>query len=252
MGTSKGYEPPTGGDWNSLKRQIGSLLEQPEEKKKIVISRFVRALGGADNFSSYNKPKNIPVGVGKSSSFKSSTARTTVQNIGSFFSDISQNGLQGATKSRGIDIVGKTIDEVKEAFIDYFLTPAIDSDSACASLAVETVMNNLFDDISDSDDLEEFLSNVINTDKAKELVCGFYENYIYELFARSFFEDRTKNTNQNDAIEILEIVKTAIHEKLATFQCSENIANIDFNSQDGSDFVQGTLKEILEILEEEE
>lgn len=33
MGTSKGYEPPSAGNWNSLKRQLGKLLEQPEEKK---------------------------------------------------------------------------------------------------------------------------------------------------------------------------------------------------------------------------
>jgi len=252
MGTSKGYEPPSAGDWNSLKRQIGGLLDQPEQKKSKVVSKFIKAIGGAEKFSSSSRPRSIPTGGGGSSSFKSSSARKTVQNLGLFFNDISQNGLQQAVVDRGIDIEGKTVDEIKEIFTDFFLLPAVDSDSICASLAVETVMNNLFDDISEGTDFEEYLSSVISTDKAKELVCGFYENYIYELFARTFFEDRTKKTNQSDAIEILDIVKSTIHEKLVTYQCSKNIKNIDFNSQNGSDFVQGILQEILEILEEEE
>lgn len=249
MGTSKGYEPPSGGDWNSLKRQMGTLIDNPEKNTKVV-SKFVKVLGGAERFSSYNKPKSISIGGG-SSSFKSSTARNTVQGLGAFFSDISKNGLQQAVESRGINIKGKTIDEIKELFIDFFLTPAVDSDSACASKAIETVMENLFNEITNEKELENILSNVIQTEKAKELVCGFYENYIYELFCRIFFEDRTLKTNQSDAEEILEIVKETISTKISGIQCNRNIEGIDFSSQEGSDFVQGILKDILEVLEEE-
>jgi hypothetical protein len=185
MGTSKGYEPPKGkgSPWDTLKRQMGMLIEKPDKNTKVV-SKFIKAIGGAENFSSYNKPQSIPTGGGSSLSFKSSTARNTVQGLGSFFSDISKNGLQQAAKSRGINIEGKTIDEIKELFIDFFLTPAVDSDSVCASKAIETVMENLFNEIANEEELENILSNVIKTEKAKELVCGFYENYIYELFCR--------------------------------------------------------------------
>lgn len=252
MGTSKGYEPPKGkgSPWDTLKRQMGMLIEKPDKNTKVV-SKFIKAIGGAENFSSYNKPQSIPTGGGSSLSFKSSTARNTVQGLGSFFSDISKNGLQQAAKSRGINIEGKTIDEIKELFIDFFLTPAIDSDSACASKAIETVMENLFNEIANEEELENILSNVIKTEKAKELVCGFYENYIYELFCRIFFEDRTLKTNQSDAEEILEIVKETISTKISGIQCNRNIEGIDFGSQEGSDFVQGILKDILEVLEEE-
>ena len=173
------------------------------------------------------------------------------QGLGSFFSDISKNGLQQAAKSRGINIEGKTIDEIKELFIDFFLIPAVDSDSVCASKAIETVMENLFNEIANEEELENILSNVIKTEKAKELVCGFYENYIYELFCRIFFEDRTLKTNQSDAEEILGIVKETISSKISGIQCNRNIEGIDFSSQEGSDFVQGILKDILEVLEEE-
>ncbi len=250
MGTSKGYEPPSAGNWNSLKRQLGKLLEQPEEKKHKVVSKFILALGGSESFSSNSKPTIIVSGSGKSESFKSSTVRSTAQNIGLFFSDISNQGLEKATESRGIDLKNKTLDEVKEALIDFFITPANDSDSACASLAIATVIEELFQGISDVDEIENYLSSIITSDKAKILICGFYKNYIYELFSRIFFEDRTIHTNQNDAIEILDIVKETINSKISTYQCSSNISDIDFHGQDGANFVQGILKEILEVLEE--
>lgn len=252
MGTSKGYEPPEGkgSPWDTLKRQMGRLIEKPEKNTKVV-SKFVKAIGGADNFSSYNKPKSIPVGGGKSLSFKSSTARNTAQSIGSFFSDINRQNLQEAIQSRGIDLNNKTLDEIKETLIDFFITPAIDSDTACASLAVTTVIEELFQDISDEDEIESYLSSVITSDKAEILICGFYKNYIYELFSRIFFEDRTIHSNQNDAIEILDIVKETINSKISTYQCSNNITDIDFNGQSGADFVQGILRQILEVLEEE-
>lgn len=252
MGTSKGYEPPQGkgSPWDTLKRQMGKLIEKPEKNTKVV-SKFVKALGGANNFSSYNKPVSIPMGGIKTSSFKSSSARDTVLNVGSFFADIAKNGLQQASESRGIDLNGKTIDEIKESFIEYFIKPSIDSDSACASLAIATVMEELFEEISDEIELENFLSKVITTDRAKKLICGFYENYIYELFSRMFFEDITFKTNQADAEEILEIVKETIHTKVSNIECNRNLSDIDFNSDEGKDFVQGMLKEILEVLEEE-
>jgi len=250
MGTSKGYEPPKGGNWNSLKNQMGKLLDHPEKKEKVV-SKFIKALGGSEGFSSSSKPSNVSTGGGRGTAFKSSTARSTLQSVGAFFSDIHSQGLHQATQSRGIDLTNKTLDETKEALIEYFITPATDSDSACASIAITTVIENLFNDISEEDELEEFLKDVISSDKAKNIVCRFYENYIYELFSRIFFEDRTFKTNQNDAIEILEIVKTTINAKIATYQCSNNIANVDFHSQAGSDFVQGILKDILEVLEVE-
>lgn len=248
MGTSKGYEPPNGGDWNSLKRQMGDLLDNHIKKEKVV-SKFIKALGGSEGFSSSSKPTNISSDGGRGTAFKSSTARRTLQSVGAFFSDIHSQGLHQATQSRGIDLTNKTLDETKEALIEYFITPAIDSDSACASFAIATVIENLFNDISDEDNIEEFLKDVITSDKAKNILCGFYENYIYELFSRIFFEDRTFKTNQNEAVEILDIVKTTINAKIATYQCSNNIASVDFHSQAGSDFVQGILKDILEVLE---
>lgn len=250
MGTSAGYVPPSGGDWNSLKRQMGMLLDEPS-KKDLVLSRFISAIGGAEGFSSSNRPTSSTGGT-RARSFKSSSARQTSQNVLGFFSDINVNGLAKTLADRQIDLSNKSLEDIKEILIDYFSEPSTDADSDAASRAIATVMDELFNEITTEQELEDYFSNVITTDKSEMILCGFYENYIYELFARTFFEDRTKHSNQNDAIEILEIVKETIKSKISTYQCSANFQDINFNGQDGADFVQGILNDILEIFEDVE
>jgi len=256
MGTSAGYKPPSAGDWTSLKIHMGKLLNEPE-KKELVLSKFITAIGGAERFSSSNRLVDTSTtrGRGEQSgtggkSFKSSSARKTSQNVLGFFSDISANGLPQTLQDRNIELSDKSLDEIKETLIDYFTEPSTDGDTDASSRAIATVMDDIFNDISTEEELEDYFSNVISTDKAEKILCGFYENYIFELFARTFFEDRTQHSNQEEAIEILDIVKETIKSKISTHQCSANLQNIDFKSQDGANFVQGILSDILEILED--
>jgi len=245
MGTSAGYMPPSGGDWNSLKRQMGMLLDNPE-KRNIVLSRFVTAIGGAEGFSSSNKPQ---VGGG-GHSFRSSSARQTSQHVLNFFSDVHNFGLEKTIQERGLDFKDKNLEEIKDLLIDYFSEPSIDTDSDASSRAIATVLDELFDDIDTEEELENCFSEIISTDKSELILCGFYEKYIFELFAKVFFEDRTLHDNQEDASEILEIAQDTIKAKIATYKCSFNLKDINFKEQDGADFVQGILKDILEILED--
>jgi hypothetical protein len=252
MGTSAGYMPPSGDNWNSLKRQMGMLIDKPE-KKELVLSKFITALGGSEKFSTSNKPisnTSNSRNSARSKSFKSSNARKTSQNVLGFFSDINSNGLSQALQDRNINLNDKNLEEIKETLIDYFTEPSIDGDTDASSRAIVTVMDDLFSEISTEEELENYFNNVISTEKADKILCGFYENYIFELFARTFFEDRTQHSNQSDAVEILDIVKETIKSKISTYQCKANLQGIDFKSQDGANFVQGILNDILEILED--
>jgi len=254
MGTSAGYESPSGGNWNSLKRQMGMLIEEPN-RKEVVVSKFVKAIGGAEAFSSSNKATGVFAGSsggsGRQKTFKSSSARKTSQNVLGFFSDVSINGLEQALEDRNIELSGKNLDDIKEVLIDYFGEPSTDADTDASSRAIATVMDTLFSEISTESELEDYFNDVISTEKAEIILCGFYENYIYELFSRVFFEDRTKYSNQTDASDILDIVKDTIHSKISTYKCKASLKGIDFKGKDGTDFVQGILNDILEILEEE-
>lgn len=249
MGTSSGYMPPNGADWTSLKIQIGKLLGKPE-KKDLVISKFVTALGGAEGFSSANRDKGVK-GGSKGKTFSSSSARKTSQNILGFFSDVYQQGLEQTLQERGIDFNNKTLDDVKDTLIEYFSEPSIDGDSDASSRAIATVFDKIFENIETEKELENYFSDVISTEKSKDILEDFYVEYIYERFARIFFEDITKKSNQDDAIDILEMAKDTISSKISTYQCKSDLTKINFHGQDGANFVQGILQDILEIFEEE-
>lgn len=260
MGTSAGYEAPSGGKWNSLKRQLGGLLDEPNDKREVVLSKFVKAIGGASGFSSSDRQSggntagNRADGRSRRSgnkSFNSSSGRKAAQNVLGFFSDIHASGFTQALQDRNIDLTDKNLNDIKEILIDYFSEPSINADTDAASRAIATVMDDLFSEISTEAELEAYFNDVISTDKGEMILCGFYENYIFELFARTFFEDRTKHSNQQDAIDILDIVKETIKSKISTYQCNANLQDIDFKGQDGANFVQGILNDILEILEDE-
>lgn len=247
MGTSSGYIPPTGADWTSLKNQIGKLLDKPE-KKDLVMSKFVSALGGAKGFSS-NQSKLATSGGRRGKTFSSSNAKKTSQNVLGFFSDIRSQGLKQTLQDRGIDFQNKNLDDIKETLIEYFSEPSTDGDSDASSRAIATVMDKIFDELETEEELEGYFNDIISTEKSKIILSDFYENYIYERFQRIFFEDITKKSNQEDAVDVLDMVKDTIHATMSTYQCNNNLENIDFHGQDGADFVQGILQDILEIFE---
>ena len=246
MGTSKGYLPPKkqGSPWHSLNIQLGKLHNNPE-KIDLVLSKFITSIGGADNFSSSNSSSS---GTG---TFKSSSARKTAQKLGSFFSDASSLGFKEALESRSIEFEGKTINDIKEVMIDYFIETSTDADTYAASKAISNIMDELFEEINSEEELEEYFSHLITSENKKIIMCGFYENYIYELFARIIFEKRSEHSGLNDASEILENARDTINVKVQKYQCNKKLEDINFNGQEGTDFVQGVLNEVLVIMEED-
>lgn len=246
MGTSKGYLPPQkqGSPWHSLNIQLGKLHNNPE-RINLVLSKFIKSIGGAKAFSSSNSSSS---GGG---TFKSSAARKTAQKLGSFFSDAHRVGFKEALKSRSIEFEGKTLGEIKEVLIDYFIETSIDADTYAASKAISNIMDELFEGIESEEKLEDYFTHLITSENKKIIMCGFYENYICELFARIIFEKRSEHSGLDDASEILENARDTISAKVQKFQCNHKLEEIDFNGESGKNFVQGILNEVLEIMEDD-
>lgn len=244
MGTSKGYLPPQkqGSPWHSLNIQLGKLHKNPE-KINLVLSKFITSIGGANAFSSSNSSSS------GSGTFKSSSARKTAQKLGSFFNDASRIGFKEALESRSIEFEGKTVSEIKEVLIDYFIETSIDADTYAASKAISNIMDELFDGIDSEEELESYFTHLITSENKKIIMCGFYENYIYFLFERIIFEKRSEHSGLDDASEILENARDAISAKVQKFQCNRKLEDINFNGEEGVNFVQGVLNEVLEIME---
>jgi len=246
MGTSKGYLPPQkqGSAWHSLNIQLGKLHKNPE-KIDLVLSKFITSIGGANAFSSSNSSSS------GSGTFKSSSARKTAQKLGSFFSDTSRIGFKEALESRNIELEGKTVSEIKEVLIDYFIETSTDADTYAASKAISNIMDELFDGINSEEELESYFTQLITSENKKIIMCGFYENYIYLLFERIIFEKRSEHSGLDNASEILGHARDAISAKVQKFQCNIKLEDIDFNGKEGADFVKSILNEVLEIMEDD-
>ncbi|MDD3597019.1 hypothetical protein [Sulfuricurvum sp.] len=253
MGTSSGYSPPTGGDWNSLKRHLRSLSDDTTNdiEAKKVVSKFIKAIGGAEAFAAGRRPTSSS-GGGSQKSYSSAAARRISSNVLSFISDTSKSGLQQALIDRGlIDLKGKSLGEIKEALIGFFSEPAVDGDAEAASRAVAKVFEDIFDRVESEAEVESIFSNIISPDESEMFLCSFYEHYLYELFARTFFEEMMSKFGREKSIELSETVQDTIKAKIQRFQCTKDLSKIDFNSPEGQTFVQGILQNILEILEDE-
>jgi hypothetical protein len=253
MGTSSGYSPPRGGDWNSLKRHLRKLSDDisNDTEAKIVVRKFIKAIGGSEAFAKSGKSSSIGKGVNRKS-FSSAVARKVSSNVLGFIGDASRFGLHQALKSRGLlNLQGKSLNEIKETLIEFFSEPSVDGDAEAASRAVAKVFEDIFEQVESERELEAFFSKVMSPKESEMLLCSFYEYYIYELFARTFFEDNMSRFGLEKSIELLETVQETIKAKIERYHCTKDLSTINFASHEGQLFVQGILQNILEILEED-
>lgn len=253
MGTSSGYSPPTGGDWNSLKRHLRNLSDdmKNDTEVKIVISKFIKAIGGPEAFAAAGRPSSSAGGTTQRS-FSSASARKVSSSALNFIGDASRVGLHQALADRGlVNLEGKSLGEIKETLIEFFSEPAVDGDAEAASRAVAKVFEDIFERVESEVELEHIFSNILSANESEIFLCSFYEHYIYELFARTFFEDTMSKFGKEKAIELLETVQDTIKAKVQRHQCTKDLSTIDFKSAEGQLFVQGILQNILAILEDD-
>ena len=249
MGTSSGYLPPTGGDWHSIKTHLSDLSKDTTNntKARVIISKFIKAIGGATAFAAEERP------IGKETNrthFSSYSARKILNNILSFMSDSSKFGLQQALESRGLsDLQHESLKQIKRRLIEFFSEPAIDGDTEAASRAAAKIFEEIFEEVESKDELESFFTEIISSHESKRLLCLFYEYYICQLFDRTFFEDSMNKFGLKKTIELTEVIHKTIKEEMQKCQYERDLSTIDFSSTDGQLFVQGILQSILEILE---
>jgi len=251
MGTSKGTMPPSNGDWSSLKGDITTLVNNidipdQEKKRKLtakVVSDFITAIGGADNFASSSKSRRD----GSTTIYSSKIGRATAVNLGSFLGSIGVSGIQNSFNTLKINFNDLTIEELHKELIHIFSTTSNSDDANAANKAMAEVVDELFIEVNNIEDLEtKFLSSL----ETEDILCQFYEKYIFKRFERNFDEYDIGHYGNDKARRILEDVESYIHIKLKTYQCDKKIKNIDFSTSAGEAFIQEQLQNILAFLED--
>lgn len=251
MGTSKGYMPPSNGDWTPLKSDITNLaniidLDKPDKKQKLlskIIGEFVTAIGGASDFSKAAKASKKD---GKTI-FASKVGRSTALAVGGFFASVANDGLQRALQKKGISFTNLTIEDLKEKIVEYFLNSSNSDDANAANKAISEVINELFNSIDSPEQLENRITSVIETES---ILCDFFGKYIFKRFERSFYEIDIKKYGLEKAIKIMQDVENAIIIKLKTYQCKYKLSDLSDDITKSELLIQGILGDVMGYLED--
>ena len=251
MGTSKGTMPPSNGDWSPLKNDITQLVNNidiPDQEKKLkltsnVVRDFITAIGGAENFASSSKSRRD----GEKTIYSSKTGRATAVKLGNFFGSVGTNGIQNTFNAFKINFASLTIDDLHKELIKIFSTTSNSDDANAANKAMAEVIDELFTGVSNIEDLETKILSSIDTEN---ILCQFYERYVFKRFERNFDEYDIGHYGNDKARRVLEDVESFIHIKLKTYQCDNKLKDIDFTTGASEVFVQGLLQNILEFLED--
>ncbi len=249
MGTSKGTMPPSNGDWSPLKNDITQLVNNidiPDQEKKQkltskVVGDFITAIGGAENFASSSRARKD----GSKTIYSSKIGRATAAKLGSFLGSIGVIGIQNTLNTQKINFVDLTIDELHKELIQMFSITSNSDDANAANKAMAEVIDELFTGVDNIDELEKEILSSIETEN---ILCSFYEKYVFKRFERNFDEYDIGRYGNDKARRILEDVESFIHMKLKTYQCDKKLKDIDFTTVSGEAFVQGLLENILNFL----
>lgn len=250
MGTSKGQMPPSNGDWTPLKSDITDLAnnidtgdqEKKQELTSKVVSDFVTAIGGSGGFSSASRSSKS----NGRTTFSSKVGRATASKIGEFFGSVGTSGLQSSFEKLEIDFSNLTIDEIEDKLIEIFSETTNSDDANAANKAMSEVIDDLFLGVENIEDLE---SKILTSLETENILCSFYEKYIFKRFERNLDEYDIQRYDNETALKIMRDIENYINIRLKTHQCDNKLTDINFNSNAGEEFVQAILKEILEQLE---
>ena len=120
-------------------------------------------------------------------------------------------------------------------------------DDAAATYAMDKVLKEILSDCNDGQEIEDRLQNA-SEDDICEWIISFEVEYILEysaeLFQSHIFD---KGSNPED---IKREIRGWLHNELDE-KLSKEMSQIDFNSQDGKDYLDSLTSDILDIWKQE-
>lgn len=247
MGTSKGYDMPSGGDWTPLKTDATNFVKS-EGRGSVssgkLLADYLRANGGARSIASGGK------GGGRGGGGGGSAARSTGRALGGFLSSVGAVGLDQALRDAGlIDLVGKPAKEVVSGLLDTLAEPGSTLDEHAARLALAKLNDDLLNDAETYEDVERALSQALDQQGLGHILASFFGHYLYERFCRDFYENWVKRVGSMQAARSLRSIKDYIESQIKAKLTGRDFAKVKWHTRDGLRLTQQVLQDTLEVFE---
>ena len=240
MGTSKGYDAPTGPLWGAVKRAVTAAAPggrpTPDVAREIVAG-YVTAAGG---------PRGIASGTG--SAGRGRAAQRVAAGLAAFVGAVAREGLPAALDRIGLaSLVGRPTAEVLDAIIDQLGGPANTLDDVDARNALSALRDEIFDREASLKELEASLATVVSDDALGDLLIRFFAQYLYEQFTRVFYERLVARVGDGNAAAFLTGIRDYIVSTVHEHHSTHDLRTVDWASQEGQRIADDILEETFRV-----
>lgn len=252
MGTSKGYDMPTGGDWTPLKLDATNFVKnegQGSVSPGKLLANYLKANGGARSIASGVGPATGASASGKHKA-GGGPARRAGRALGGFLSSVGEIGLDAALRDVGLaDLMGKPAKEVMAGLLDTLVEPGSTLDEHAARLALAKLNDDLLKGAETYEDVEHALSRAVDQQGISQILSSFFGHYLYERFCRDFYENWVKRVGSTQAARSLKSIKDYIVSRIKAKVVARDFKNVSWRTRDGLKLAQQVLQDTLEVFE---
>lgn len=261
MGTSKGYDMPTGGPWTPLKNEANKFVKdegQGQGAPESLLGAYLRANGGARALArgggggegTGSGGGGGGGGGGGRGGPGGRAARNTGSGLGGFLSSVGTAGLDEALREAGLaDLIGKSADEVSAGLLDALADPGSTLDEHAARLALAKLNDELFKGAETYEDAGRALSAAVDGQGLARILAGFFGNYLYERFCRDFYENWIKKVGSSKAARSLKSIKDCIESSIKAKLAGRDLSRFRWRGREGLRLSEQVMQETLEIFE---
>lgn len=276
MGTSRGYNAPTGGGWPPLKRLVNDFttqegdsdsppappdgLNQPPDRNSAIspqqlLSRYLQTLRSSSGAASQGGVGSGGGGGGGSGSRGGGTTSTGVgrsatrvgRNLGGFATRVSQVGLTETLREFDLGhLVGRPAAEVAYALVDQLAGPGSTMDENLARIALDRLREELLGNAQSYEDVERALNSAVERMQVIGLVVRFYGHYIYERFCRDFYERVVQRVGREKMQRKIASIRRTIFASLEA-KVAIGGPNIDWRGREGQELAERILEQTFDI-----
>ena len=275
MGTTQRIIPGVTGEpnWGALSRSITSLAKTVERETEIEKEdgktleeikkkdkQYKKLINRRDKHINAAFKNLIRTGGGskKVSSGKSKSlgraGRNSARKIVSFFSGVSQNGLQKELDKIGFgSLTGKSVQDIINHLLVYTSGTNTGMDETAASKASCEVFEELAAQTgNDIEEFEKLLQESVDSNGLENILCRFWGLYIFEHLSQRFAEKIEQQKGTEISKETFKIIKDDIIGRIEVLNKHRPIKEIDWNGNEGFKEIDKIFESIINIISDED